>query len=69
MTEPYLKFLASKLDQFARDETRRMIINLPPGIENTNRIGVSLGVAAGSRCFAQNHYCHSRGALVENDRP
>ena len=29
--EPYLRYLASELDQFAREETRRLIINLPPG--------------------------------------
>ena len=29
--EPYLRYLAGELDQFARDETRRLIINLPPG--------------------------------------
>jgi predicted phage terminase large subunit-like protein len=29
--EPYLKFLAGELDKFAEGETRRLIINLPPG--------------------------------------
>ncbi len=30
-TDPYLKYLADELDQFAKGETRRLIINLPPG--------------------------------------
>jgi predicted phage terminase large subunit-like protein len=29
--QPYLRYLATELDQFARNETRRLIINLPPG--------------------------------------
>lgn len=29
--DPYLQYLASELDDFARDKTRRLIINLPPG--------------------------------------
>ena len=29
--EPYLRYLAGELDQFAEEETRRLIINLPPG--------------------------------------
>ena len=29
--EPYFKYLANELEQFADGETRRLIINLPPG--------------------------------------
>jgi predicted phage terminase large subunit-like protein len=29
--EPYLKYMADELDQLAQEETRRLIINLPPG--------------------------------------
>ncbi len=29
--ELYLKYVASELDQFARADTRRLIVNLPPG--------------------------------------
>src|SRR6516164_3368655 len=29
--EPYLQYLADELDQFAENETHRLIINLPPG--------------------------------------
>ena len=29
--DPYLHYLARKLSQFAEEETRRLIINLPPG--------------------------------------
>jgi hypothetical protein len=30
-SDPYLKYLAYELDQFANEDTRRLIINLPPG--------------------------------------
>jgi predicted phage terminase large subunit-like protein len=29
--EPYLRYLADELDQFAEEKTRRLVINLPPG--------------------------------------
>jgi predicted phage terminase large subunit-like protein len=29
--EPYLRYLADELDQFAENETHRLIVNLPPG--------------------------------------
>lgn len=29
--EPYLKYLANELDQFAKEKTHRLIVNLPPG--------------------------------------
>jgi predicted phage terminase large subunit-like protein len=29
--DPYLRYLSKELDQFAQDETRRLLINLPPG--------------------------------------
>jgi predicted phage terminase large subunit-like protein len=41
-TEPYLKYLAQELDQFANEETRRLIINLPPGHLKTLLGSVSL---------------------------
>src|SRR5580704_15360483 len=41
-TEPYLKYLAYELDQFANEETRRLIINLPPGHLKTLLGSVSL---------------------------
>src|ERR1700686_1243382 len=40
--EPYLKYLAYELDQFANEETRRLIINLPPGHLKTLLGSVSL---------------------------
>ena len=40
--EPYLKYLAHELDQFANEETRRLIINLPPGHLKTLLGSVSL---------------------------
>jgi predicted phage terminase large subunit-like protein len=41
-TEPYLKYLARELNRFADDETRRLIINLPPGHLKTLLGSVSL---------------------------
>jgi predicted phage terminase large subunit-like protein len=40
--DPYLKYLAHHLDQFANEETRRLIINLPPGHLKTLLGSVSL---------------------------
>ena len=40
--DPYLKYLAYQLDQFADEETRRLIINLPPGHLKTLLGSVSL---------------------------
>ena len=40
--DPYLDYLASELDQFAEGETRRLIINLPPGHLKTLLGSVSL---------------------------
>jgi predicted phage terminase large subunit-like protein len=40
--EPYLKYLAHELDQFANEETRRLIVNLPPGHLKTLLGSVSL---------------------------
>ena len=40
--EPYLKYLAYELDQFANEETRRLIVNLPPGHLKTLLGSVSL---------------------------
>ena len=40
--DPYLDCLASELDQFAEGETRRLIINLPPGHLKTLLGSVSL---------------------------
>jgi hypothetical protein len=39
---PYLKYLAYELDQFANEETRRLIINLPPAHLKTPLGSVSL---------------------------
>jgi len=41
-TEPYLKYLARELNRFADEETRRLIINLPPGHLKTLLGSVSL---------------------------
>ena len=40
--EPYLKYLAHELNQFANEETRRLIVNLPPGHLKTLLGSVSL---------------------------
>jgi predicted phage terminase large subunit-like protein len=40
--EPYLKYLAFELDQFANEEIRRLIVNLPPGHLKTLLGSVSL---------------------------
>jgi predicted phage terminase large subunit-like protein len=40
--EPYLKYLAHELDQFANKATRRLIVNLPPGHLKTSLGSVSL---------------------------
>ena len=40
--EPYLKYLAHELNQFANEETCRLIINLPPGHLKTLLGSVSL---------------------------
>jgi hypothetical protein len=40
--EPYLKYLAHELDQFANEATRRLIVNLPPGHLKTSLGSVSL---------------------------
>ena len=40
--EPYLKHLAHELEQFANGDTRRLIINLPPGHLKTSLSSVSL---------------------------
>src|ERR1700686_4413718 len=40
--ESYLKYLAYELDQFANGETRRLIVNLPPGHLKTLLGSVSL---------------------------
>ena len=40
--EPYLKYLAYELDQFANEETCRLIVNLPPGHLKTLLGSVSL---------------------------
>jgi predicted phage terminase large subunit-like protein len=40
--EPYLKYLAKELDQFAKDKTHRLIVNLPPGHLKTSLGSVCL---------------------------
>ena len=40
--EPYLKYLTHELDRFANEETRRLIVNLPPGHLKTLLGSVSL---------------------------
>jgi predicted phage terminase large subunit-like protein len=40
--DPYLKYLAHRLNQFANEETRRLIVNLPPGHLKTLLGSVSL---------------------------
>jgi predicted phage terminase large subunit-like protein len=40
--EPYLKYLAHEFDQFARGETQRLVVNLPPGHLKTSLGSVCL---------------------------
>ena len=46
--EQYLRYLADELDQFAENETHRLIINLPPGHLKTWLGSRVYGVDAGS---------------------
>ena len=44
LADPYLSYLASELDGFAKEETRRLIVNLPPGHLKTLLASVCLTV-------------------------
>ena len=42
LADPYLSYLARELDRFAKEETRRLIVNLPPGHLKTLMASVCL---------------------------